>query len=240
MESFKNKLLKKILTIVGIFCMFCVMIGWSIDLLQSMIYLVLALLCFYFAFFPSLKWFNKLTDIQKAKIIELDTKLRALNLSASKKLSFFNIKNFRYPKIYHLIELLSDDEDILYFSFGEECSKKIHIYITNKKIILDGAYSKSIQYEKINSIENGKNWLKIITSSECIQISQIASNDTKQLVKDIRDTMELHKSIDINITKVAEKDVADKIAKLKVLYDDGVLSEYEFNMKKIELLDKSK
>ena len=52
--------------------------------------------------------------------------------------------------------------------------------------------------------------------------------------------MELHKSIDINITKVAEKDVADKIAKLKVLYDDGVLSEYEFNMKKIELLDKSK
>lgn len=244
MESLKNSLINiknKLLIILGIISIIITLSCVSSNLLATLIWLLISILCFYFALVPSLRWFKKLSESQKTKIIQLDTNLKTLNLKAYKNMGgFLNIKNIRYPKIYQLLENLSQNEDALYFSFGKIELKKVYIYITNKKIILNTDSSKSIQYEKINTVENSKNCLKVITNSENIQISQIPSGDEKQLAKYVRDTMELHKSIDVNITQTFEKDVADKIAKLKVLYDEGILSEYEFNMKKIELLDKSK
>ena len=208
MKSKSLLILAIVFYIIGLAC-------YQYSLFFTLVFLAIALLCLYYAFIPNLKWFKKLSVSEKEKFMQLDNNLKTLNFKIYKSMgSIINIKNIRYPKIYQLLENLSQNEDVLYFSFGTIQSEKSYIYVTNKKIILNSSSSRSIQYEKINTLENGKNWIKIITNSESIQITKINPDDVKLLSKNIRDTLELHKSIDINITKTVEKDVADKIIEL--------------------------
>ena len=203
---------------------------------------ILTIICFYFSrniFKFNMKWFEKLPLDKKTNILEMCTKLKSLNPNALHTMKgSFNNKYRLYKIIYQLLQNISNDEEILFFSVGKILSSTTYIYITNKKIIITNESVKSIQYEKINTIENGYDYIKIITNSETI-INSISTKDINKLANEIRNNMELHKNIDINITRTTEKDVADKIAKLKVLYDEGILTEFEFNMKKMELLDKA-
>lgn len=52
--------------------------------------------------------------------------------------------------------------------------------------------------------------------------------------------MNNYKSFKIEINKTVEKDVTDKIEKLATLHKEGELTDYEFAMKKMELLEKLK
>lgn len=119
-----------------------------------------------------------------------------------------------------------------------------YIFNTNKRIILiEDSKTKTntiIPFSKIDSLSFGDDWIQLNTVTSQIKMQNMRPNEVIQLNKEINDGLESHKTLDINITRITEKDISEKIAKLKVLFDEGILTEYEFAMKKMELLDKAK
>lgn len=178
------------------------------------------------------KKYKKLPLEERQKIEELNAKLNALN----SKLTSKKVVNV-YESIKILIDNLILGEDVLYWTMT---SSNDRIYITNKKIILmQETTIKYIMIEKINSIKKtGSKDIEIYDSAEKNIINFLYAKDRDNFTKIVMEEMEKHKNVSININQVSEKDIVDKIAKLKALYDEGILTEYEFNMKKMELLDK--
>ncbi len=178
------------------------------------------------------KKYKKLPLEERQKIEELNVKLNALNSKLTSK---------KIVNVYESIKLLIDNlilgEDVLYWTMT---SSNDRIYITNKKIILmQETTIKYIMIEKINSIKKtGSKDIEIYDSAEKNIINFLYAKDRDDFTKIVIEEMEKHKNVSININQVSEKDIVDKIAKLKALYDEGILTEYEFNMKKMELLDK--
>ena len=141
---------------------------------------------------------------------------------------------------------LRDDENILYFTRGNGQS----IFCTNKRIIIlyiNGMkqYQKQIPIEKISSIvtQTGLMYGKIkITdnASSKIVIDKVVGDDAKIFVNKVNEQMENYKSFKIEINNTTEKDITDKIEKLAELHKEGILTDYEFATKKMELLEKLK
>ncbi len=190
------------------------------------------------------RWYENLDIESKTKIKELDLRLTDLNYKVKNKMSR---KDYLYKLLFELSKNLLKDEEITFFTemtLAEKANKG-YIYITNKRILIKAKkYEKNIGLEKISSVDSGKrignNWLKINDNSTTIQLNNIPKQDINRVKEEINKGIERHKNISINITQKTEKDISDKISRLKVLFDEGVLTEYEFNMKKLELLDKIK
>lgn len=195
------------------------------------------------------KWYDELSINEKTKIKQIDIKLKEVNS---------RIKNVM-PKKYRLYRMLSDlsnyltkDEEIVYFTRYLNRVENVlkntgpagYIYVTNKRILIVDLQYKNIPLEKVSSISSAnslaRNGIIINDSSTSEKLLGINKNDVNKLIKVINEGMEKHKNISININQTTEKDVSDKIARLKALYDEGILTEYEFNVKKIELLEKTK
>lgn len=195
------------------------------------------------------KWYDELSINEKTKIKQIDIKLKEVNS---------RIKNVM-PKKYRLYRMLSDlsnyltkDEEIVYFTRYLNRVENVlkntgpagYIYVTNKRILIVDLQYKNIPLEKVSSISSAnslaRNGIIINDSSTSEKLLGINKNDVNKLIKVINEGMEKHKNISININQTTEKDVSDKIARLKALYDEGILTEYEFNMKKMELLEKTK
>ena len=195
------------------------------------------------------KWYDELSINEKTKIKQIDIKLKEVNS---------RIKNVM-PKKYRLYRMLSDlsnyltkDEEIVYFTRYLNRVENVlkntgpagYIYVTNKRILIVDLQYKNIPLEKVSSISSAnslaRNGIIINDSSTSEKILGINKNDVNKLIKVINEGMEKHKNISININQTTEKDVSDKIARLKALYDEGILTEYEFNVKKMELLEKTK
>ncbi len=203
------------------------------------------------------KWYEELSETDKTKVKELEIKLTEINS---------RVKNIM-PKEYKLYEQLFDlsknlvkNEEIVFFTnatiiiptiIGKNTvnqSLETHIYVTNKKIlIINKDNTKIIPLENISSIDSGTNgisknfsWIKINDHSTTIELAAILKEDAIKLKEEINKGIENHKKVSIDITQTTEKDISDKIARLQVLYEEGVLTEYEFNIKKMELLDKIK
>lgn len=192
------------------------------------------------------KWYENLDIETKTKIKELDLRLTDLNYKVKNKMP----KKYRlYKFLLELSKNLLKDEEIIFFTeitLSENINfSKGFLYITNKRILIKTKkYEKNISLEKISSVDSGKimrnNWLKVNDNSTTIQLNNIPKQDINKVKEEINKGTEKHKNISINITQKTEKDISDKISRLKVLFDEGVLTEYEFNMKKLELLDKIK
>jgi hypothetical protein len=192
------------------------------------------------------KWYENLDIETKTKIKELDLRLTDLNYKVKNKMP----KKYRlYKFLLELSKNLLKDEEIIFFTeitLSENINfSKGFLYITNKRILIKTKkYEKNISLEKISSVDSGKimrnNWLKVNDNSTTIQLNNIPKQDINKVKEEINKGTEKHKNISINITQTTEKDISDKIARLKVLFEEGVLTEYEFNMKKLELLDKIK
>jgi hypothetical protein len=195
------------------------------------------------------KWYDELSINEKTKIKQIDIKLKEVNS---------RIKNVM-PKKYRLYRMLSDlsnyltkDEEIVYFTRYLNRVENVlkntgpagYIYVTNKRILIVDLQYKNIPLEKVSSISSAnslaRNGIIINDSSTSEKLLGINKNDVNKLIKVINEGMEKHKNISININQTTEKDVSDKIARLKALYDEGILTEYEFNVKKMELLEKVK
>lgn len=152
--------------------------------------------------------------------------------------------------IKELNEQLRENEDIKYFTGGLYKKKYYNIFITNKSIIFISSdiFNKEqlqVPIEKITSISKKKGLLggKIQIwegSNSSVIIENIPTKSIDILVNKINEQMENYKSFNIEINKTLERDITDKIEKLSDLYKDGVLTEYEFSIKKMELLDKLK
>lgn len=192
------------------------------------------------------RWYNTLSETDKTKIKELAIRLKEINSDI--RVSDFNIYSY-YEELYDLLKHLVNEEEISFFMnvmIEDKVSKnniEACIYITNKKILTiqkSRRNSKTIPFEKIDSIETGATWLMINDGSTTLKIVSSSKQSLRRLREEINKGMENHKNISIHMTQTTERDVADKIARLQVLYEEGVLTEYEFNMKKMELLDKVK
>ncbi len=188
-------------------------------------------------------WYKKLPTEEKTMIKELELKLTDINPTAKKKLEFISLHP--HKQLNRVLKNLIKDEEIIYFTTTklEDDIFIGYIYVTNKRVfVIADKAEKSVPLEKIISIETGKkwgkNWLKIKASYVAIQLNKIPRHDILKLKEEINNGMQKYKNVSINITQTTQKDIADKISRLRVLYEEGVLTEYEFNMKKMELLDK--
>ncbi len=190
------------------------------------------------------KWYDSLSEMGKTEIKELEIRLSEINPKLVQKKPD---KYTFYKELYDLSKHLIKDEEItFYIRAGHSTSNNNtdnYVYVTNKKLLIigiSGNNSKSIPFEKINSIDTDMFSLIINDGSTAFKIALGSKENLIRLREEINKGMENHKNISIHMTQTTEKDVADKIARLQVLYEEGVLTEYEFNMKKMELLDKVK
>lgn len=124
------------------------------------------------------------------------------------------------------------------------------IFVTNKKIILidNVILNKGVQQvpmESISSISKERGVLlgkiKIINNSgKEMLIENVSTSEIDIFIKKVNEQKENYKSFNIEVNKTVERDITDKIEKLSELYKEGVLTEYEFATKKMELLEKLK
>lgn len=128
-------------------------------------------------------------------------------------------------------------------------TKNLYVFLTNKKIIfLDkntfNINERVILLDKIDNISQEKKIFNsdiyIATNSSKLIISNVNKEEGRVFVNKVNNEMENYKTFSIQINKTVERDITDKIDKLAQLYKEGVLTEYEFATKKMELLDKLK
>ena len=171
---------------------------------------------------------------EKKNIEEMHIILRGLNSKLNS-----NDVTLSYKVIQKLLNNLMKNEKVIYYTMTNINTNE-YIYITNKRVIILGdTRVKFIMIEKINSIkrENSTKF-EITDNSETMEICCKYEDDIDKFIKTTLEEMDNYKTVSININQQTEKDVLDKIARLKALYDEGILTEFEFNMKKKELLDK--
>lgn len=152
--------------------------------------------------------------------------------------------------VQELNNMLMENEEVVYFISGAYEKKLNVIFITNKKIILidNVILNKGVQQVPIESISSiskergvllGK--IKIINNSgKEMLIENVSTSEIDIFIKKVNEQKENYKSFNIEVNKTVERDITDKIEKLSELYKEGVLTEYEFATKKMELLDKLK
>lgn len=156
-----------------------------------------------------------------------------------------------------LKQIIGNEEEVIYslnttsekyrntISFG----KTLYVILTNKKLIfLDKGTlnidEKIILLNKIDSISQKR---KILTSEIYIHsgstttfIINVEKKESEVFIHKINEQIENDKTFSIQINKTVERDITDKIEKLADLYKNGILTEYEFSTKKMELLENLK
>lgn len=158
--------------------------------------------------------------------------------------TYFNNREIKY-----LSTILQNDEEIkcaIQYSNSSTTNRKM--ICTNKRLIffkvrLLGNDNASIWIEKINSLETN---IGVFSSS--INISYNLGNenlgglDKKVAIKFaniINEQINNYKTIKIQTTQITEENFIDQISRLADLYKNGNLTEYEFYMKKQELLNQN-
>lgn len=152
--------------------------------------------------------------------------------------------------IVELNNIKPKEEDIIYFVGGKCEQNYYNVFVTNKRIlfITSATFSSAqiqIPLEKISSISRVKG---IMTSKikiwdgtiAGVEISGVPNDSANTFVNVVNEQLNNYKSFKIEVNKTVEKDITDKIEKLSDLYKSGILTEYEFNIKKMELLEKLK
>lgn len=161
------------------------------------------------------------------------------------KINFINRGRYTYL-IHNLKNIIQDNEEIKAISSGKCNNKELEILITNKRILMVNSgimpVRHEISIEKIDSltyeIKNLKSFLHIVSGGVDFIIESISN--AQEFMNIANEQMEKYKTFKIEINKTIEKDITDKIEKLAELYKEGILTEYEFATKKMELLEKIK
>lgn len=200
------------------------------------------------------KWYGGLTPDVKERFNVLKMELTSLNSKVMEKFKD-EIKCNRFlAKVY---DEIPKDEEIKYFSKGvipgNTASKKAseqtiqsYIFVTNKRVlVISDVIIKNVLIGKISSISTGGStnysWISLnITGSKEMVIGGLGKNNLFNLKNIINQEMENYKNINIQINQTTNKDAADQIARLNALYKDGILTDYEFAIKKMEILDRVK
>lgn len=174
-------------------------------------------------------------------IQEVDRKIKQL-------LGYYILPNRKIINQY-LSEILCEDEEIKAFAMGMYENKNMNVVTTNKRVIIfNKGFIKCTQVEipieKINSIEKKIGLMygeiHIWDSSSKILVNKVPSKQVEVFVKTTNEQMNNYKSFKIEVNKTVEKDIMDKIERLAGLQKEGILTEYEFATKKMELLEQLK
>lgn len=174
--------------------------------------------------------------------------INEIDAQIKKILGYYRLINKKIINQY-LQEILQDNEDIKAFALGVYENKQMNLVTTNKRVIIfNKGFIKCTQVEipieKINSI--GQNIgliygeIHIWDSSSKISITKVPIKQVELFVKSTNEQLNNYKSFKIEVNKTVEKDITDKIEKLAELYKEGILTEYEFTIKKMELLENLK
>lgn len=152
--------------------------------------------------------------------------------------------------VQELNKILLENEAVTYFVTGVYEKKQNVIFITNKRLILIeniilNKGGQQVPIENISSISKERGLIvgkiKIINNSgKEMLIEKVSTSEIDIFIKKVNEQKENYKSFNIEVNKTVERDITDKIEKLAELYKDGVLTEYEFATKKMELLEKLK
>lgn len=71
-------------------------------------------------------------------------------------------------------------------------------------------------------------------------IENVPKSDVSIFINKVNEQIDNYRNFSVEINQNIEKDITDKIKKLGELHKEKVLTDYEFSMKKMELLDKFK
>ncbi len=149
--------------------------------------------------------------------------------------------------VKYLVGILQPNEQIEAFATGMFENKTMSLLTTNKRVIifhkgLIGSTQIEIPIEKINSIGQKKGFLvgelHIWDGSSKIVITKVPVGQISKYVSATNDIINNYKTIKIEMNQTVEKDITDKIEKLAELHKEGILNDYEFATKKMELLEK--
>lgn len=157
---------------------------------------------------------------------------------------------FSNREIKYLSTILKNDEEIkCAIRYSNTKSSRVDriMVCTNKQLIFFKAgifetYNSSILMEKVDFLETD-----IGMFSASITINYNSGNkilylmDTKNVIKFaniINEQINSYKTIKIQNTQITQENFIDQISRLADLYKNGTLTEYEFSMKKQELLNK--
>jgi len=132
---------------------------------------------------------------------------------------------------------------------GTGIPKKGLLFITNQRVIFYikgsfGGYEQVIfPYKQINSISHGKGFwgegIIIEAISDSIGISGLKKEDGKIALDYINKLLEEFKTKKVEVTQGSPSiDLTDQIEKLGQLKEKGLITEEEFERKKIELLQR--
>ena len=161
------------------------------------------------------------------------------------EMNFLNKGKYKY--FAHILsEMMLDNEEIKIICLGKCNDKQQEVFCTNKRIfVLNNSImpqTKVINIEKIDSlqIENKGLFrrLHIVYGGTEFIIDNLT--ESQKFISTVNEQQDNYKSFKVEINKTVEKDILDKIEKLAELYKDGVLTEYEFSTKKMELLEQLK
>lgn len=161
------------------------------------------------------------------------------------KIGFLNNGRYKYLS-YTLKDSIQDDEDIKIICSGKYKNKQLEILSTNKRIIMVNTgimpERNEISIEKIDSMQLESKGLFIALHINVGSTKFIIENlsNYQEFMNVVNEQMNNYKSFKIEINKTVEKDVTDKIEKLAELHKEGILTEYEFATKKMELLESLK
>ena len=119
----------------------------------------------------------------------------------------------------------------------------IYTIVTDKRIIIKGAnssYINIIPIEKITSLTQSdsrifinQSWVNLLSTNMATKVMNIINNE-------ISKTQTVKSAIKIENKIVTEETIASQLKKLSDLHDAKVLNDFEYSMKKQELLEKMK
>lgn len=161
------------------------------------------------------------------------------------KTNFLNSGRYKYLA-HTLNNIIEDNEEIKIISTGKYIKKDINILSTNKRVLIVNTgitpQRDEIRIDKINSLMLQSRGiipeLHIVVSGTEFIIENITKG--QEFINIVNEQMDNYKSFNIEINKTIEKDITDKIERLEELHKEGVLTDYEFSTKKMELLEKLK
>lgn len=152
---------------------------------------------------------------------------------------------FTKKEIKLLPKALDKDEQIKYATSGYWGNHTVLMVCSNKRIIfinksmIFGSSGSSISLKNINAVSYKTGMvlgqIDITNGADTITVDQVTKDTVKPMVDAIRcakEKLEGSKSDTSNTI-----DAAEQIRKFKALMDEGIITEEEFNQKKMQLLD---
>lgn len=176
---------------------------------------------------------NKAEKITKNNLLSTDMEIYIAQLEIRPKAN----KDIKNIAVY-LENIVMPNEKILAVAYTN-----IFTIVTDKRVIIKGDkvnYINIIPMEKISSVTQNytrifinQNWVNLFSADLARKITDLINNQ-------VSSSQTVGQAIKIENKIVTEETITSQLKKLSDLHDAKVLTDFEYSMKKQELLDKMK